>query len=76
MTHEPEAVIEGEKVLSHVRVVNTGEAHADQATITLLVNDKEKNRVEGLHIPVNGHLEVKIPWYPEEGENRVAIKVT
>jgi uncharacterized membrane protein len=76
VTHEPEAFVEGEKVLSHIRVVNTGEAHADQATVTLLVNDKEKNRVEGLHIPVNGRLEVKIPWYPEEGENRVAIKVT
>ncbi len=74
--HEPETFVEGEKVISKVRIVNTGEAHAERAIITLSVNENEKNRVEGLHVPVDGHLEVKIPWYPEEGENRVAIKVS
>jgi len=74
--HEPETFTEGEKVISKVKIVNKGEAPAEQTTLILSVNDKEKNRVEGLYIPVNGHLEVEIPWYAEEGENRVSIKIS
>ena len=74
--HEPETFTEGEKVITRVKIVNKGEAPAEQATIILSVNGKEKNRVEGLNIPVNAHVEVEIPWYAEEGENRVSIKIS
>jgi len=74
--HEPETFVEGEKVISKVKIVNKGEAPAEEATIILSVNGKEKNRVEGLNIPVNAHVEVEIPWYAEEGENRISIKIS
>jgi len=73
--HEPKTFKEGEKVISKIVVTNKGEAPAANAQVILYVNGKEKNRVEGLTIPVDGHVEVDIPWVAEPGENRVAVKV-
>lgn len=73
--HEPEVFKEGEKVISRVKVTNTGEAPAISAKIILYVNGREKNRVEGVEVPVGGHVEVSIPWIAEPGENRVTVKV-
>ena len=74
--HEPETFKEGEKVISHVDVMNSGEAPATNARVILYVNGKEKNRVEGLEVPVDGHAEISIPWIAEPGENRVTVKVS
>ena len=73
--HEPKTFKEGEKVISKIVVTNKGEAPATNAQVVLYVNDKEKNRVGGLVIPVDGHVEVDIPWVAEPGENRVTVKV-
>ncbi len=74
--HEPDVFKEGEKVISKVKMTNKGEASAANAQVILYVNGKEKNRVEGLAVPVNGHIEVSVPWVAEPGENRVTIKIS
>ncbi|MEA2055117.1 MAG: hypothetical protein U9O96_08465 [Candidatus Thermoplasmatota archaeon] len=73
--HEPEVFKEGDKVISSIKIADTGEAPASNAQVILYVNGREKNRIEGLAVPVNGHVEVKMPWVAEPGENRITIKV-
>lgn len=71
--HTPQTFKEGDRVVSRVTITNVGEATADHTTIKLLVNGKEKNRIEGLTVPLGGRTEVSIPWVAEPGENRVKI---
>jgi uncharacterized membrane protein len=73
--HEPATFSEGEKVTSIVTVANTGETDADSVTVILKVNGKEKNRIEGIEIPRNREVEVRIPWVAAFGENKIDVTV-
>ncbi|MBC7081095.1 MAG: hypothetical protein H5T44_02455 [Thermoplasmatales archaeon] len=72
--HEPKDFSEGEKVITRVRIENTGEVEAENKKVILIVNGKEKNRVEGINIPPNSIVEIEIPWFAEK-ENNVEIKI-
>lgn len=71
--HEPATFSEGEKVTSAVTVANTGEADAEDVTVILKVNGKEKNRIDGLDIPEGKEILVRIPWIAEFGENKIDV---
>lgn len=73
--HEPATFSEGEKVSSAITVTNTGEADADDATIILKVNGKEKNRIEGIAVPRDREVVVRMPWIAEFGENKIDVTV-
>ncbi len=72
--HEPEEFKEGEKVITKVKIENVGEKEAEDKKVIVIVNGKEKNRVEGIKIPPNTSVEIEIPWIAEE-ENNVEVKV-
>jgi len=71
--HEGE-MREGNKVVTKIKVKNEGEADAINKSIVVLVNGKEKNRIDGLNIPAGGEVEIEIPWIAEE-ENEVEVKI-
>lgn len=73
--HEPETFSEGEKVTSAITVANTGETDAEDVTIILTVNSKEKNRIEGLDAPRGKEVMVRLPWIAEFGENKIDVRV-
>ncbi|MFO8132691.1 MAG: NEW3 domain-containing protein [Thermoplasmatota archaeon] len=73
--HEPETFSEGEKVTAIITVANTGEADADDITAILRVNGMEKNRIEGLDVPRNREIVVRMPWVAEFGENQIDVTV-
>lgn len=72
--HEPKGFGEGEKVITKVRIENTGEKKAENKKVILMVNGKEKNRIEGVEIPPNSIVEIEIPWIAEK-ENNVEVKI-
>jgi len=72
--HEGE-MKEGNKVITKIRIRNEGEADAVDKSIAIIVNGKEKNRIDGVTIPVGGEVEIELPWIAEE-ENEVEIKIT
>ena len=72
--HEPEEFKEGEKIITRVKIENVGEKDAENKKVILLVNGKEKNRVEGVNIPVDKIVEIEIPWVAEK-ENEVEVKI-
>jgi len=65
---------EGERVITKVKIENVGEKDAENKKVILLVNGREKNRIEGINIPAGGKAEIEIPWIAEE-ENEVEVKV-
>jgi len=74
MEHEPEEFEEGERIVTKVKIKNVGEKTAENKKVILLVNGKEKNRIEGVEIPAGGEIEIEIPWIAEE-ENEVELKI-
>ncbi len=72
--NEPEEPKEGERVITKVKIENVGEKDAENKKVILLVNGREKNRIEGINIPAGGKAEIEIPWIAEE-ENEVEVKV-
>ncbi|MEM2583216.1 MAG: hypothetical protein QW762_01205 [Candidatus Thermoplasmatota archaeon] len=72
--HEPKDFSEGEKVITKVRIENTGEKNAENKKVILIVNGREKNRIEGVEIPANSIVEIEIPWIAEK-ENNVEVKI-
>ncbi len=71
--HEGE-MKEGSKVVTKIKIKNEGEADAVDKSIAIVVNGKEKNRVDGVTIPVGGEVEIELPWIAEE-ENEVEVKI-
>ena len=72
--HEPEEFKEGEKVITKVKIENEGEKDAENKKVILILNGKEKNRIEGINIPAKTTVEIDIPWIAEE-ENEVEVKL-
>ena len=71
--HEGE-MKEGNKVITKIKIRNEGEADAVNKSVIIMVNGKEKNRIDGLTIPVNSTVEIELPWVAEE-KNEVEIKI-
>ena len=71
--HEGE-MEEGKKVLTKIRIENKGESDAENKSIIIMVNGKEKNRVDGINIPAGGYVEIELPWIAEK-ENEIEIKI-
>ncbi|MCD6481383.1 MAG: hypothetical protein J7L31_03820 [Thermoplasmata archaeon] len=74
MTHEPKEFGEGDRIVTKVKVENRGEKAAENKKVILLVNGKEKNRIEGVTIPPGAAVEIELPWIAEE-ENEVEIRI-
>jgi hypothetical protein len=72
--HEPKEFGEGEKVITKVIIENTGEKKAENKKVILIVNGKEKNRIEGVEIPPHSIVEIEIPWISEK-ENNIEVKI-
>jgi len=71
--HEGE-MKEGNKIITKIFVKNDGDADAKGKSIVILVNGKEKNRIDGVDIPAKGAIEVELPWVAEK-ENEVEVKI-
>jgi uncharacterized membrane protein len=75
VTYEPDEFNTGDRVVLKANILNKGSASAEDTSIKLMVNGEEHNRVDGVTIPANGHVSVKLPWIAKPGENKVYIKV-
>lgn len=74
ISHEPEEFEEGKKVITKVKIKNVGEKTAEDKKIIVIVNGREKNRVEGINIPPSSTAEIEVPWIAEK-ENEVDVRV-
>ena len=73
--HWPRVFKKGEKVETSFRLRNNGNISAHNINVILLINGKEKNKVEGITIPRGGYAEIEIPWIAVKGKNKVDIVV-
>jgi len=65
----------GDRVETSFKLTNVGNVSADNISVILYVNGKEKNKVEDITIPRGGYAEVEIPWIAVKGKNKVEIVV-
>jgi len=72
--HEGE-MREGERIVTKIRIENKGEADAEDKTVSVVVNGKEKNKITGLRIPAGSYVEVELPWIAEK-ENDIEVKIS
>lgn len=75
VVHWPKVFKKGDKVETSFKLVNRGNVAAENVTVILYVNGKEKNRVENITIPRGGYADIEIPWIAEKGKNEVNIVV-
>ena len=76
MNYEHEGEMrEGEKVVTKIKIENKGEADAENKTVSIVVNGKEKNKIAGLKIPAGSYVEIELPWIAEE-ENEIEVKIS
>ena len=75
VTQWPSTFRKGDMVTSSFRINNTGMVSADNITVFLYVNGKEKNKVEDITIPCGGYAEIEIPWIAVKGKNEINIVV-
>ena len=75
VVHWPKIFKKGDRVETSFRLVNRGNTAAENVTVILYVNGKEKNRVENITIPRGGYADIEIPWIAEKGKNEVNIVV-
>lgn len=73
--HWPRIFKEGDKVETSFKLTNRGNVSAENVTVILFVNGKEKNRVENINIPRGGFADIEIPWIAGKGKNEVNIVV-
>jgi hypothetical protein len=73
--HWPKVFNKGGKVTTSFILRNTGDVAAHNVSIVLLVNGKEKNKVQDITIPRGGYAEIEIPWVAVKGKNEVNIVV-
>ena len=73
--HWPRSFRKGDRVVTSFKVENKGHVSARKLKVILLVNDKQKNKVEDINIPVSGFADIKLPWIAEKGKNDIRILV-
>ncbi len=62
-------------VKTSFRVLNRGKVSANNVSIILYLNGKEKNKVEDITIPRGGYADIEMPWIAEKGKNEINIVV-
>lgn len=75
VVHWPKVFKKGDRVETSFKLLNRGNVAAENVTVVLYVNGKEKNRVENITIPRGGYADIEIPWIAEKGKNEVNIVV-
>ena len=73
--HWPRVFKKGERVETSFKLQNRGNVSAENITVILKVNGREKNKVEKITIPRGGYAEIEIPWIAVKGKNDVDIVV-
>lgn len=73
--HWPRIFKKGDRVETSFKIENKGNVSVNNVTVVLMVNGKEKNKVEGITIPRGGYAEIEIPWIAAKGKNDVDIVV-
>jgi hypothetical protein len=73
--HWPKQFKKGDRVETSFKLYNKGNVSAENVTVVLNVNGKEKNKVENITIPRGGYADVEIPWIAGKGKNEVNIVV-
>ena len=75
VTQWPSVFRKGDRITTSFRINNTGMVSADNFTVFIYINGKEKNKVEDITIPCGGYAEIEIPWIAVKGKNEVNIVV-
>ncbi len=75
VVHWPKIFKKGDRVETSFRLINRGDVAAENVTVALYVNGKEKNKVDNITIPRGGYADIEIPWIAEKGKNEVNIVV-
>ena len=75
MFHWPKTFKKGDRVTTSFKLENKGKVSAENITVILYVNGKEKNKVEDITIPSGGYADIEIPWIAVKGKNDVDIVV-
>jgi len=73
--HWPRIFNKGDRVESSFKLFNRGDVSAENLTVVLLLNGKEKSKVENVTIPRGGYADIKIPWIAKKGKNEIEIIV-
>jgi len=73
--HWPRVFKKDDRVETSFKLTNIGNVSANNISVILYVNGKEKNKVEDITIPRGGYAEVEIPWIAVKGKNKVEIVV-
>ena len=75
VSHYPRNFGEGEKITTSLKLKNNGNIESKKVTVSLLVNNEQKNKVEDIIIPAGGYADIRIPWIAVKGKNEVDIVV-
>ena len=62
-------------VKTSFRVENRGKVSANNISVILYLNGKEKNKVDDITIPRGGYADIEMPWIAEKGKNEINIVV-
>ena len=71
----PKDFKKGDIVETSFKLENKGNVSADNVTVILYVNGKEKNKVEDITIPSGGYADIKMPLIAVKGKNDINIVV-
>lgn len=71
----PKIFKKGDIVKTSFKVLNMGKVSANNISVILYINGKEKNKVEDITIPRGGYAEIEMPWIAEKGKNELNIVV-
>lgn len=73
--HWPRLFKKGNRIETSFRIRNRGNVSANNINVILIINGKEKNKVEDITIPRGGYAEIEIPWIAVKGKNKIDIVV-
>ena len=71
----PKIFNKGDLVKTSFKVENRGKVSANNVSVILYLNGKEKNKVEDITIPRGGYADIEMPWIAEKGKNEINIVV-
>jgi hypothetical protein len=70
----PKVFDKGDRMITSCIVENKGSISARNIEVVLLINRKQKNKVQ-VTIPPGGFADIKIPWIALKGKNDVELKI-
>jgi len=71
----PKKFNKGDLIKTSFRLQNKGKVSANNVSVILYLNGKEKNKVEDITIPRGGYADIEMPWIAEKGKNEINIVV-